>query len=147
MEIADGEVSCGSLAIMTARTNEKNSGPSRFSLIVDIAIAFGYYETLLRLGDKDRILLEETRLRSLNNLLNNVGYPGHVYEDFVDESLLLLRDVADQVPATDQGASLLEKFNDENVSNAIITHFKVSGNPLKTEVLSCGTLGYVFTHH
>ncbi|KAI9703214.1 MAG: hypothetical protein M1836_007779 [Candelina mexicana] len=89
------------------------------------AIAFSYFETLVRLGDKERIQIEEARLKSLDNLLRSVGWEEHAYEDFVEETILLLRSTAASIPVTDGGAALLNSFNDPNISNAIITHFRL----------------------
>ncbi|KAI9791331.1 MAG: hypothetical protein M1833_001556 [Piccolia ochrophora] len=89
------------------------------------ALAFGYFETLQRTGDKNRILEEEARLKSLNNLLNNVGFHEHVYEDFVDETVKLLRTIACSTQPNVVDSELLERFNDSEVSNAIITHFRL----------------------
>lgn len=87
---------------------------------------FGYFEALLRLGDPMKILAEESRLKSLNNLLNSVGFREEIYEDFVDETISLLRGTAASIPCHDDGAALLGSFNDAGMSNAIITHFRVS---------------------
>lgn len=91
------------------------------------AIAFTYYEALLRLGDKNKFLEEETRLRSLHNLLNTIGFQEDLYEDFADECFELLRKTAASVPAADDSAaaSLLTSFNDVGLSMAIITYFKL----------------------
>ncbi len=80
----------------------------------------------MRIGDKDKIQDEEARLKSLDNLLRSVGWEEHAYEDFVEETILLLRSTAASIPVTDGGAALLNSFNDLSVSNAIITHFRVS---------------------
>lgn len=90
------------------------------------AVAFAYFETLLRLGDRDRIAAEEARLKSLNNLLNSVGFQEHLYEDFVDATITLLREISASIPCHDDGATLWASFNDPDVSNGIITHFRVS---------------------
>ena len=87
---------------------------------------FGYFEALLRLGDPMKILAEESRLKSLSNLLNAVGFQEELYEDFVDETISLLRQTAASIPCQDNGAGLLDSFNDAGMSNAIITHFRVS---------------------
>ncbi|KAI9796063.1 MAG: hypothetical protein M1835_004729 [Candelina submexicana] len=84
-----------------------------------------YFETLVRLGDKERLQIEEARLKSLDNLLRSVGWEEHAYEDFVEETILLLRSTAASIPVTDGGAALLNSFNDPNISNAIITHFRL----------------------
>lgn len=98
------------------------------------AIACSYFEALQRTGDKGRILEEETRLRSLNNLLNTAGFRNDIYIDFVEETIDLLRLLADPQAAKD-GKLLLEKFNDAGVSSAIITHFRVS-NPARIDTFS-----------
>ncbi|KAI9833326.1 MAG: hypothetical protein M1819_003721 [Sarea resinae] len=89
------------------------------------AIAFSYFEALIRSGDKHKFVAEQARLKSLNNLLNNAGFQEYLYEDFVDETLQLLRETAATVPVTDDGEALLASFNDPNVSNAVITHFRL----------------------
>lgn len=73
-----------------------------------------------------KILAEESRLKSLNNLLNAVGFQEDLYEDFVDETVSLLRATAASMPCHDNGDGLLASFNDAGMSNAIITHFRVS---------------------
>lgn len=90
-----------------------------------VALAFGYFETLLRSGNRGRILEEQTRLKSLNNLLNRVGFDKDVYEDFFDETFNLLGELASLTPAPVAASTLLERFNDDAVSSAIITHFRV----------------------
>ncbi|KAI9769368.1 MAG: hypothetical protein M1840_004070 [Geoglossum simile] len=89
------------------------------------AIAFSYFETLLRIGDKTHILGEQTRLKSLNNLLNQAGFAEHLYEDFVQETLNLLSELAYSLPSPGDDAGLLKAFNDAGTSSAIITHFRL----------------------
>ncbi|KAI9817682.1 MAG: hypothetical protein M1832_004576 [Thelocarpon impressellum] len=89
------------------------------------AIAFGYFETLQRVGDRARVLEEETRLRSLNNLLNTAGFEEHLYDVFVDETVALLRVVAASIPAPPGDTVLLDRFNEPDVSNAVVTHFRL----------------------
>ncbi|KAH0534155.1 hypothetical protein FGG08_007246 [Glutinoglossum americanum] len=89
------------------------------------AIAFSYFETLHRIGDKGRILEELTRLKSLNNLLNQAGFAEHLYEDFVQETLNLLSEIAYSLPTSSDDAGLLKAFNDPGISSAIITHFRL----------------------
>jgi ubiquitin thioesterase protein OTUB1 len=90
-----------------------------------IAIAFSYFETLLRIGDKTRIVGELARLKSLNNLLNQAGFAEHLYEDFVAETIDLLSDLAYSLPPPGDDTGLLKAFNDAGISSAIITHFRV----------------------
>ena len=66
------------------------------------------------------------RLKSLNNLLNAIGYQEYMYEAFVDETLMLLEQTGASIPCQDEGAALLASFNDDAITGAIITHFRVS---------------------
>lgn len=62
----------------------------------------------------------------MNNLLNRVGYQQAIYEDFVEETMLLLKQIASSPPNQDSDAALLASFNDSSVCSAIIMHFRVS---------------------
>jgi len=97
-------------------------------------VAFSYFETLLRLGDKNKPLQEEIRLRSLSGLLNEVGHQEFLYEDFADATFELLQSISAQIPMVDDGAALLAAFNDEHQSASIITYLKVC-DPTPTSVL------------
>ncbi|KAK4539840.1 hypothetical protein LTR36_010301 [Oleoguttula mirabilis] len=88
------------------------------------AIGFGYFETLIHLGDSNKFLEEETRLRSLSNVLNAAGFDSLLYEDFADEAFDLLRKVANALPAGNADVILHEAFNDEDLQNYIITYLK-----------------------
>lgn len=95
------------------------------SRLTSIAIAFGYFETLIHYGDANRFLEEETRLRSSSNVLNMAGFDPMLYEDFADETFDLLRKVAQATQAGNAEAVLLEAFNDDTLQNFIMTHLKV----------------------
>ncbi|KAK5159123.1 hypothetical protein LTR04_005109 [Oleoguttula sp. CCFEE 6159] len=90
-----------------------------------VAIAFTYFEALIRIGDVSKVLEEETRLRSLENVLDVAGYKKEVYEDFEDETFELLQRTAESLQTSDPGTTLLHSFNDESIQNSIITHLKV----------------------
>lgn len=90
-----------------------------------IAIAFAYFESLIRLGDKSKFLEEETRLKSLHNMVNAAGIDKWSFEDFADETYDLLRKYMGLVDAGNLEESLVEDFNNEAIQNYIITHFKV----------------------
>jgi hypothetical protein len=94
---------------------------SGWMLIAPPAVAFSYFETLLRIGDSHKFLEEETRLKSMRNILNDAGFQEHLYEDFAEDTIDLLRETA---TATDDGAALLQTFNDSNRSMSIITYLK-----------------------
>ncbi|KAI9822208.1 MAG: hypothetical protein M1826_000517 [Phylliscum demangeonii] len=89
------------------------------------ALGFGYIETLVGLADRNRLLEEQTRLRSLNNLLNRVGYQSHLYEDFADATFDLLNELAALVPSPEAQTTLLRRFNDSSISSAIIMHLRL----------------------
>ncbi|KAF2270788.1 cysteine proteinase [Lojkania enalia] len=91
------------------------------------AIAFTYYEALLRMGDVSKFEFEEVRLRSLNNLLNSAGFVEDVYVDFADEAYELLQKLAASLRDMDGTAptTLLNTFNDPSIAMAIITYFKL----------------------
>jgi ubiquitin thioesterase protein OTUB1 len=90
-------------------------------LTVAPAVAFSYFETLLRIGDSHKFLEEETRLKSMRNILNDAGFQEHLYEDFAEDTIDLLRETA---AATDDGVALLQAFNDSNRAMSIITYLK-----------------------
>ena len=90
------------------------------------ALAYGYFEALLRAEDPIRIQSEIVRLKSMNNLLNLVGNDPMLYEDFVQETFDLLERTRADLPCVDGGAMLLASFNDVGITSSIITHFRVS---------------------
>ena len=95
------------------------------------AIAFTYFEALIRLGDIHKFDHEEVRLNSLGNLLEQINYSRDIWIDFADEAFGLLRKLAASLSNMDGAADdiLLQSFNDMNVSMAIITYFKVIPSP------------------
>ncbi|KAI9660849.1 MAG: hypothetical protein M1829_006459 [Trizodia sp. TS-e1964] len=88
------------------------------------AVAFNYFELLFRLQDLALIQREESRIRSLSNLMNRVGLSDYLYEDFVDATLRLLRATAVAVAMQHSDSLLLQAFNDPEVSSSIIAHFR-----------------------
>lgn len=91
------------------------------------ALAFGYFEVLYRATNRERIEREAARLKSYNTLLNRVGYDQDLYIDFVQETLDLLDRTAASLGRQDDDGEqkLLASFNDEGISNSIITHFRL----------------------
>ncbi|MBE7181866.1 MAG: hypothetical protein INR71_11790 [Terriglobus roseus] len=88
------------------------------------AVGFCYFETLLYLGNKQKWLEEQTRLRSLDNLLQAVGLSRDIYEDWEDETLDLLRAIANLSPVEGE-AELMTAFNEGGSWQSIITYLKV----------------------
>ncbi|KAK3298637.1 peptidase C65 Otubain-domain-containing protein [Chaetomium fimeti] len=91
------------------------------------AIGFGYFETLVKSGSKARIQAEEQRLQELNGLLESVGgFSPYVFEDFVDETIVLLRKMADLAGHQEQAMTeLREAFNTPSSSDSIMYHFRM----------------------
>lgn len=101
------------------------------------AVAFGYLERLLYLGDSGKCFQEEARLRSLSNVLNSAGFDAYLYEDFADATFNLVRDVANAIDAGNGDEVLLNAFNDESTQNYVITHFKVRSDTINRSVGTC----------
>lgn len=89
------------------------------------AVAFGYLERLLYIGDSGKFYEEEARLRSLSNVLNQAGFEPYLYEDFADELFGLIRSIANAINEGNGDEVLMNAFNDESTQNYVITHFKV----------------------
>lgn len=93
------------------------------------AAAFAYFETLLRLRNNKAQLEEEVaRMISLNNFLTTIGqFEAWIFEDMVEETTNLLKDLANLVQSSPQKAAdlLRQRFNDPEVSAAIIYHFRL----------------------
>ncbi|KAF2202231.1 cysteine proteinase [Delitschia confertaspora ATCC 74209] len=89
------------------------------------AIAFTYFETLIRLGDINKFQDEKTRLQSMNNLISSIGYSEDIYEGFQEECWDLLVALANAIGNGNAAQVLLENFNDMGVSMNIITYFKL----------------------
>ena len=96
------------------------------------AIAFGYIEALVNNGEGNRFLEEETRLRSLSNVMSAAGFDSYMFEDIADVTYELLRKVASALQTGNAEDVVLEAFNDEETQNYVMTHLKVSqrGNTL-----------------
>lgn len=88
------------------------------------ALAFGYFEALIRTGDSARVQAEAVRLKSMNNLLSVLRQDAEIYEDFVQETLDLLERTRVDMNE-DHGRNLLASFNDDGISAAVITHFRL----------------------
>ena len=92
-----------------------------------LAVAFGYFENLFMLRDTAKVAKELERIKSFNRLLDAVGQQEHLYDIFVDATEDLLLQVSNAIEnGTQDETFLLEAFNSEYGSSAIITHFRVS---------------------
>lgn len=93
------------------------------------AIAFGYFEALLHVGDVAKFEVEEARLISMNNLLNLAGHAEDLYIDFAEEAYHLLRKLAASLQVGNGAGLLLDVFNDYSASMSIITYVKACNPP------------------
>lgn len=114
MDTADGEVNSRSSSCL-----------ERPADLFWTAIGFCYYETLLRLGDKQKFLEEQARIRSLGNLLQAGGLPRDIYEDWEDEIMDLLKTLPTYHSLEEAEAALLTAFNETGPWQSIITYLKV----------------------
>lgn len=90
-------------------------------------MAFGYFESLLNIRDLIHAQTELVRIKSLNTLLDRVGYQEHLYEIFVDATESVFGQVCEAIQGGVRDDTFLrEAFNSEYESTAIITHFRVS---------------------
>lgn len=93
------------------------------------AIAFSYFESLQKMGRQDQIEEEEARMMSLASFIETcLGYEEWVFEDMKEEVLSLLRDLAALIttgPRSDTDALILQRFNEAEVSNAIVYYFRL----------------------
>lgn len=89
-------------------------------------MAFGYFENLFVLRDSIKVQQELARIKSLSRMLDQVGQQEHLYEIFVDATEDLLTQIIHSIQngVTDE-SFLVNAFNSEYNSNAIITHFRV----------------------
>ncbi|KAK8061972.1 ubiquitin-activating enzyme E1 1 [Apiospora phragmitis] len=95
--------------------------------VQDIPIGFGYLESLIRCGGVNQLQAELARLRALNDYLETAGgYAPLVTEDFTDVTFDLMSDLIQVMTSgADPMAVLMEKFNEEMTSAAIIYHLRL----------------------
>lgn len=90
------------------------------------AVAFGYFETIFNIRDPIRLQQELIRFKTLNSYLDQVGHQEHLYEIFSDAAEEIFAQTAQAIQNGDRDESfLVNAFNEEYSSNAVITHFRV----------------------
>ncbi len=89
------------------------------------AIGFSYFEKLAEGGDQGQIEGEAARLMSMNHMLGSVG--GYTYyEDFADEAIGLLRDLASCIADKAAAHQLVQqRWNDTATSSAILYYLRL----------------------
>lgn len=89
-------------------------------------MAFGYFENLFYLRDVLKVQQELARIKSLSQLLQQVGQQEHLYEIFVDATEEVFNQIIQSIQqGVPDESFLVDAFNAEYNSNAIITHFRV----------------------
>ncbi|PYH44914.1 OTU family ubiquitin thioesterase [Aspergillus saccharolyticus JOP 1030-1] len=90
------------------------------------AVAFGYFENLLKLQNLVLAHEELARIKSLNALLDQTGQQEHLYEIFVDATEGVFHQIIEAIQhGIIDDTFLVEAFNEEYNASAIITHFRL----------------------
>ncbi|KAI1204883.1 cysteine proteinase [Annulohypoxylon truncatum] len=91
------------------------------------AIAFGYFESLVRRGDANEVSGEQSRINSFNHYIEHVG--GHsswLFEDMVGETWSLLQAIATAMSTGQDPMDLvMDKFNNPESSQSIVYHMRL----------------------
>jgi hypothetical protein len=69
--------------------------------------------------------MEHARITSLNGLMDSVGIQSYIYEDMAEETFNVFRTLSSGTISLTNDSALVTIFNDPNVSDSIVTHFKV----------------------
>lgn len=96
------------------------------------AVAFCYFDTLVRTAEPYKFQEEVARLKSFRNVLNEAGFEEDLYTDFAEDVYELLETLA-SAPVDSGLATVLEAFNDEHRSMSIFTFLKVRLFPQSTQ--------------
>ncbi|KAI2639236.1 peptidase C65 Otubain-domain-containing protein [Xylaria nigripes] len=105
------------------------------------AIAFAYFETLVKCGDINLIQSERQRLIGLNEYIEKVGGQNpDIFDFMVSETIDLLNDVLSSMSeGSDAMPILMARFNDSNTSMCLVYHLRLlassrlKGNPAQYE--------------
>jgi hypothetical protein len=88
---------------------------------------FGYFELLFKSRDLNTVVQEEVRLRSHEQTMRSAGIDYDIIIDMFDYTWELFDAIKAALERGDNSEIvLLQSLNDENVSNSIVYHFKVS---------------------
>jgi ubiquitin thioesterase protein OTUB1 len=89
------------------------------------AIGFAYFEKLIEMGDQARIEGETARLISLHSVMASLGGYDY-YEDFAEEVIGLLRDVAARIADPADALEYMHaKWNDRDAGPSIIYYLRL----------------------
>ncbi|KAM7205259.1 Peptidase C65 Otubain domain containing protein [Rhypophila sp. PSN 637] len=93
----------------------------------ELAIGFGYFETLITSCDKAQVEAEKLRMTRLNDYIENVGgMSPYIFLDMSEETIELLGRISDALPDRARAmAELMEAFNNPDISNSIIYHLRL----------------------
>ncbi|XWW98913.1 hypothetical protein V2A60_006917 [Cordyceps javanica] len=89
------------------------------------SIGFSYFEKLVEAGDVDQVEGEAARLMSMNHFLGTVGGYDY-YEDWADEAIGLLRELAGCVTDAPKAHALIhERWSDNGTGSALIYYLRL----------------------
>ncbi|KAM5349097.1 hypothetical protein ACJ41O_008920 [Fusarium nematophilum] len=89
------------------------------------AIGFGYFEKLVESGDQAKVEGEVARLMSMSQLVSTVGGYSY-YEDWLEEMLLLLRDVAQNIHNPTVAHMLIQgRWSDPNAAGGLMYYLRL----------------------
>lgn len=91
------------------------------------AIVFGYFETLVELGDKAKLDAEGRRLENLNSFIETAGgHPDYIYQPMAEETIALFQRLSALIGNRDAAMTeLLNSFNNPEIAVSIIYHFRL----------------------
>ena len=93
------------------------------SLKYNLAVAFGYFETLIRFALPEDFLREQLRLEGLDDLVGESM--ATIWEGFKDPTLDLLQRVASAPSYRQRSMIILQAFNDSVTADSIIQWLRV----------------------
>ena len=96
------------------------------TLLINIALTFGYFENLASLRDPHVWSVEKVRFANINGLLRRSGLEEYIWVEWVEATSKLFDELA-QVNTEETAMSVIEeKFNNSEDSMEILTHLRVS---------------------
>jgi ubiquitin thioesterase protein OTUB1 len=90
------------------------------------AVAFGYFEALIRQNCVTTFEDEEVRMILLRSIVQDAGTSSEVCEEFFEEAIDLLKKLAESLAMGTAETLLLDTFNNEGVQEYLVFCMKVS---------------------
>jgi ubiquitin thioesterase protein OTUB1 len=90
------------------------------------AVAFGYFEALIRQNSVTTFEEEEARMCLLRSIVQDAGMSSEVCDDFFEEAIDLLKKLAKSLATGTAENLLLDTFNNEGVQEYLVFCMKVN---------------------